>query len=313
MDFGRWGHERWVKNPGAWLCGMMLIGCSSHTDFTGGNGGSGGSIDTGAGAPAGGIADAGAPSGGASVAGAAGEAGMGGEAGASEVVPDISGRWAMILFEDPVGLQLEQHGSQLSGKGCDVFAPPLDDRTRPDMCGPITGSVHPSGTSFGFEFTNGGTIAYQYLAKEVMVSADGQRMTGLFHDTWHWEENPMTWLRLADDEKWLPYPPQPEPYKQGNYDLRLTDADGDEYSADQAYLVHYVFSSFNGPFGSFWHTEIHQDSPDGPLLVGPVPMTSPELAVSLIVDVKGGRFTRFQATTGSGHHYTFSASLPDAP
>ncbi len=302
------GHQRGVKAIGAWFYGVLLVGCGAHVESSAANGGTSGTAG-GTSSAAGASADAAAPAGGTSAGGAdVSEPGQAGEAG--EAVPDISGRWAMVLFEDPVGLQVVQRGSQLSGKGCDVGAPPLQDETR-DLCGPLMGAIRPSGAAFGFTFTSG--VQYQYLAKDVTVSADGQRMTGHFHGSYDWMPFPVAWLRLADDEAWLPYPEQPEPYRQGVYDLRLTDADGDEYSNEQVYIVHFVFGSFNGPFGSFWHTEIHRDTPDGPLLVGPVPMTQPELAVSLSVDVKDGHFTRFQALTGSGHHYTFSASVEAAP
>ncbi len=207
----------------------------------------------------------------------------------------------MFDFEDPVGVQLVQNGAQLTGDGCAGGVPPREDSTWDTYCGAVSGTVAGRKAMFGFHFQN-----YDYLA-ETVVSADGTRMTGRFHGASDWMPYPMAWLRAEDGQHWLPLPAYPPQFENANYELQLTDSDGDEYAPGQTYVMHYFRSSFGGDLGSFWYSEISQASPDGPLVVGPVALTQPQLAVAMSVDIDNGHFTRFQATTGSGHHYAFSA------
>ena len=102
----------------------------------------------------------------------------GGDAGSTEPQPyekptvDISGRWGLFFFEDPVGVQLFQAGNQLSGTGCDVGAPPLNDPTTARLCGDIVGTVSANKAYFGFHFDS-----YDYIA-DVTVSLDGKTHDG---------------------------------------------------------------------------------------------------------------------------------------
>jgi len=67
--------------------------------------------------------------------------------------------------------------------------------------------------------------------------------------------------------------------------------------------------AIGGDLGAFWSSEMTRPDPDGPLAVGPVPMTTPELPVSLTIAMHGEAFPEVEAVTGSGHHYTFTAAL----
>jgi hypothetical protein len=118
----------------------------------------------------------------------------------------------------------------------------------------------------------------------------------------------MAWRRVADGEAWLPLP-DTLPAAQ-TVDLRLTEADPEatEYVPGKVYRVYYSRASFGGDLGSFAYSETKQASPDAPIIAGPVPITAPELPVSMVVQVQDTQFTEFQVVTGSGHHFTFSAS-----
>ena len=63
-----------------------------------------------------------------------------------------------------------------------------------------------------------------------------------------------------------------------------------------------------GDLGAFWPTEIVRMSPSGPILVGPVSMTTPELPVSMTIELQGASIAQVTAVTGSGHTYVFAAS-----
>lgn len=250
-------------------------------------------------------------------AGVAGTVGVGGSAGAAPVEPppvDVAGRWALFVFDDPVGVQLSQNAEQLTGFGCAAGAPPLHEPSLGDYCGDITGEVHGSAARFWFPVELGGM--YPYTA-ETIVSADRQRMTGYFKGigevSW-----PTAWLRVADGERWLPWDTtlEQDPLV-GAYDLTLesTDAGADEYSSDQTYRLYFRGESIASDLGSFWHTEMQAGGPGQPILVGPVSTTAPELAIALRLETnaESQSITRVHARSGSEHNYVFSAARDTSP
>jgi hypothetical protein len=116
-------------------------------------------------------------------------------------------------------------------------------------------------------------------------------------------------VRVADDQIWLSYPELTDATLTGSYDLNLKDPPpGDEYELGQTYMLYYYKGELYGTLGAFWHTEIAQPASGGPLQVGPVSATTPELAVSMTIDVDQYGFTQVEAITGSGHAYLFSAT-----
>lgn len=239
---------------------------------------------------------AGSSSGGSVTAGgdAAGSAGEAPEL----LAADITGRWGLFDFEDPVGVQLTQTGTLLGGRGCDVGAPPLAE-DHPEYCGPISGSVSGQQAKFGFHFQGS-----DYLT-EVTVSADGQRMTGRFHGAADWMPQPMAWLRVPDGELWLT---TPKSSGQQRYSLELVRADGDEYTAEPNewnLLDFWYHGGISSPLGAFWNTETRLSADGSTLDVGPVPLTTPELAVSMSIHIEQDELTDLTAITGSGHHYEF--------
>jgi hypothetical protein len=243
---------------------------------------------------------------------AAGAPGAAGSAGAAPVEPppvDVAGRWALFVFDDPVGVQLSQHGEVLTGTGCAAGTPPHQDVYVADYCGAITGEVHGSAARFWFPIELGGMHPY---TAETIVSADRQRMTGHFMGigdvSW-----PTAWLRVADGEPGLPWDSalEQDPLV-GIYDLTLQSADAgaDEYSTAQTYRLYFRGEGIASDLGSFWHTEMQAGGPGQPILVGPVPMTAPELATALRLETNGESqsITSVHAVTGSGHSYEFSAA-----
>jgi hypothetical protein len=260
--------------------------------------------------------DADTTSGGASTTGGASAAGgaavVAGAAGANdagstgtEIEPppaDVSGRWALFIFEDPVGVQLIQNGEKLTGMGCAGGTPPGVETK--SFCGEISGDVHGQHAEFWFHFDRS-----TYLADTVM-SVDGQRMTGYFHgmDDVPWST---AWLRVPDGQRGLPADPSAgAPQLHGRYQLSLDFADdgGTEYTTARSYVFRYVDrEGIASELGSFLHTEIHS-ALDGSLEVGPVPLTSPELAQALKIETNADGITGVWATTGSAHNYHFSAA-----
>jgi hypothetical protein len=91
--------------------------------------------------------------------------------------------------------------------------------------------------------------------------------------------------------------------------LESADGRGDEYSTDEPYWLSFRSEGIASHLGSFWHTEIQAGSPEQPILVGPVPMTAPELATALRIETnaEGESITRVHATTGSKHNHVFRA------
>jgi hypothetical protein len=238
-------------------------------------------------------------------------AGAGGSAGSvtdPEPVPpaQIAGRWAMFNFEDPVGVQLAQSGHVLTGSGCASGAPPLTE-TATVFCGAIKGEVVGSVATFGFPFEPN----YYYHA-QTTVSKDGQRMTGRFHAIGDLDY-PTAWLRLADDQAFLPQArsarANDDPLS-GAYLIKVIAASpgGSDYEIDKAYRLNYFRHGLSGDLGSFWHSEATDPFEGSPIRVGPVAETAPELPTAIELDFKDDNFTEIRATTPTGHTYTFRPS-----
>jgi hypothetical protein len=209
----------------------------------------------------------------------------------------------MFAFEDPLGVSLIPRGTALIGEGCASGAPPPDDL---QVCGPVIGNSTEQHASFAIQFFDG----TEYRA-EVTVSADGQRMTGRFKGTGDWFPYPshsMTWLRVADGEPWL-VRDRTERAEDGNYDLFLIEAadGGQEFTRDQVYRFSQRQGVISGSLGAFWHTESRLSFSGNSREVGPVPVTAPELAVSMSIQQADGVVQEISAVTGSGHHYRFRA------
>lgn len=264
---------------------------------------------------------------GATSAGGITSAGTGGSAGtpvdASPPI-DISGRWAMFNFEDPVGVLLSESSTgTLMGRGCAVYAPrgvsdggPDLTPQGPSLCGGITGSVSGNQASFRFSFSDYSSGTY---ATEVTISSDGQRMAGFFHVGDYDSSFRVSWLRVPPDQLWLvqPYQSFDPDALEGSYSLTLSSVEASangatEYVPGKTYKLSYWRHAIGGDLGSFWQTEASAPTAVGPLRVGPVPATAPELPTEMSLDFDEQGFTRVAATTGSGHTYVFGATK-DAP
>lgn len=294
-------------HPGLGLFGLLLTACGGQalkpsSDEPSPQGGGAGL----AGAPAS------AQAGNSGSAGGIGPlAGAGGSAGSvtdPEPVPpaQIAGRWAMFNFEDPVGVQLAQSGSVLTGSGCASGAPPLTELAKV-FCGAIKGEVVGNAATFGFPFEPN-----NYYRAETTVSKDGQRMTGRFHAIGDLD-NPTAWLRLADDQAFLPQAQSPRALDDplsGAYLVKVIAASpgGSDYEVDKSYRLNYFHHGLSGALGSFWHSEATDPFEGSPIRVGPVAETAPELPTAIELDFEEDNFTEIRATTPKGHTYTFRAS-----
>jgi len=246
--------------------------------------------------------------------GATGQGGAGGgTAGAAGVAPptvDVSGRWGLFVFEDPVGVLVSQAADgTITGRGCTSGAPGVvpAQPEKPDTfygCAPLSGRV--SGREAWFAF---GT-PYEYRAR-VVVSADSQRMTGTLTASGATILVPLAWRRVAEDALWLD---RGDFMRAGSmddrYELTLIPEEsvGTEFVAGTPYPIVYREHTIFGTLGSFWTDEISAVAAGSPLRVGPVPGTAPALPHSLSLDFDGAGFTGVTANTPSGGRYRFAVA-----
>jgi hypothetical protein len=259
---------------------------------TPGNGGAAGN-DTGGngGASAGGMG------------GASGLAGGGGTAGAPAAALDISGRWALFGFEDPVAVELQQTGTVLAGSGCCTG---FQSDVPLDCCGSVTGQCADRRASFGFSFWGG---TYEY-ATDAFVSADGSRMAGTFSRI----DTPVAWIRLKPTDSTLlradPVVEKAMSDRGASYDLVVTDTTpaGDDFSPQQTYHIFIRAEDVGGALGAFWAGEAAWNASEQTLVVGPVPETAPGLPVALRLRFDGNLLTSVDATMVSQATYHFRAT-----
>lgn len=303
---------------GILIAALSILGCGSTAGSlappgaTGGTNGSGGTTVMGTG----GVGAGGSPgSAGMNTGGASGGSAGSTPTGPGDVAPplvDISGRWGMFGFEDPVGVALVQAADgTLSGRGCVAGAPGSsgpDMLVFPELCGPVTGEVRGRSASFGFTFPL--TVAGTRYATRVTVSNDSRRMTGLFgtaeSDLFH----PVGWLPVASDSSSLPYKSGPYAHASafGAYQLTLVadESVGTEFVAGPTYLLVYDRGSITGDLGLFWQSEV--STAGGAVRAGPVPPTALALPVALALELTSDAIRRVGATTASGGRYTFTAA-----
>ncbi len=216
--------------------------------------------------------------------------------------PDLSGRWAMFAFEDPVAVELQQTGDVLAGRGC---CSGLGPDPGLNCCGPVTGEITARLASFGFSFDLGGPYVY---ATEASVSADGQRMTGTFSRT---TTRPIAWVRLGPGENFLP---EPAPAlvealypRGGGYMLTVSDSGGVDFAFRAMYRLNVHYRSVSGDLGSFWSGEMTWNAGEQTLVVGPVPETDSSRPVEMRLHFDGNTLTSVDAMMGSGVKYIFEA------
>jgi hypothetical protein len=173
----------------------------------------------------------------------------------------------------------------------------------------VSGSAHGTQATFAYQF------AYGDYVMTTTISADGARMTGRMSDKGIMMPYPVAWVPLKDGEQWLPGPYDSADEAKDSYDLAMISADAGatEYVPGRAYSLFYIHGAphggIGGDLGAFSYLELSQAGADGALQAGPVSFTEPQLAVSLTVQVQNDLFTKIVATTGNGHHFTFTATL----
>lgn len=244
--------------------------------------------------------------------GAAGSAGTGGHetggsGGASVPGPDVSGRWAMFAFEDPVAVDLHAIDGAIAGDGC---CGGLGPQTPSFCCGAVNGQIVGRHVTFGFTFNFGPEVTYW---TDAFVSADGQRMAGRFNAVSPVDQ-PIAWVRIEPADAWLP---RPDPAvtavlttRSARYALVLSDDPpaGNDFSAQQTYRLAVSDRFVYGDLGSFWDREMSWSAGEQTLIVGPVPETAPGLPVALSLRFDGTMLTSVEAALPSGTRYHFQAA-----
>jgi hypothetical protein len=228
---------------------------------------------------------------------------------------DISGRWAMFAFEDPVAVEITQNGNTLSGTGCYAGLPTPDDPSLPSsFCAGLTGVIEGRHAQFAF------ASAWAPYAADVFASADGQRMAGRFHDVDAWG-SPYAWLRIGPTDRGLPTPAPGglEDVVQtlsGEYVLsplgapppgvELSASTPNQYVLSVRVLGHAALVL--GTLGAFRAGELSWNATEQVLVAGPVPLTSPNLPTEVRLHFDGSSLVDVQATMPSGTAYRFSAT-----
>lgn len=285
------------------LVAVAAQGCHSGGQLSGARN-DGGSLDT-TGPSSGGAA--GEVVGGTPGSGGSGGQATGGTGGVAVPGPDVSGRWAMFAFEDPVAVFLDQTNTALAGNGCCAG---LRDVPTGGCCGAVTGQVAGRSASFGFPVSVLGQSTY---STQVFVSADGQRMAGTFTlggpDTLK-----VAWVRIGPTDPWLPSADRALSdvmlMRAAGYALTLSDnpAAGRDYSAQQIYGLSVLDRFVSGDLGVYWDREMSWHADEQTLVVGPVPETAPGLPVALWLHFDGSTLASVEAAMASGVRYRFVAT-----
>jgi hypothetical protein len=201
---------------------------------------------------------------------------------------DISGSWAMFVFEDPVVVEIRQRGSTLSGTGCCTADGDI-------CCGDLTGTIADREATFSFP---AGAGAPDYTAT-VRISEDLERLGGDFA-AGDLEVGKMAWVKPALGSGWLPADAALArsfgAERRGFYELVLSSARVGRFEPLVPYeLVLDVQPSrvvLRGDLGPFHTGEMTYDTGTETLLAGPVPATDPAFAEELTLEFSGPDLTR---------------------
>lgn len=224
----------------------------------------------------------------------------------------LSGNWGLFVFDEPVAVRLERQGDELTGFGCCI----PDAAAEAFCCGRVTGSVRGNKISFSFPLAS----RQESYRADVVWSEDGARMGGeFFRDQEDSAESSpavkSAWLRYDSDERnWLDRNPDlaNELSALHNPIVRLSrvSSEGDGFVYDTDYQLVTSRDGLGGDLGPFWGTEISVRSSDGAIVAGPVPVTDPDLPVSLVLRRDGAQLLDIEATLPSGASYLFDVA-PD--
>lgn len=222
---------------------------------------------------------------------------------APDAPANVSGRWAMFGFEDPVGVQLSQDAGVLGGIGCGVGVAPA---MRASYCSPISGTISGSNLKFAFKST-ADILPGDYLA-DLVVAADGKRMAGHFgigssinDQLW------FAWLPVQGDDFWLNVPEGDAHYGSGSLALKLSTAEANDPRFDPNAVYEVTFGAYGliGDLGAFFLSEMKLGA-SGLIEAGPVSQTVPELPVYVSIASQGNAYSSVTARLGNGHTFTFN-------
>ena len=215
---------------------------------------------------------------------------------------DVGGRWAMLGFEDPVAVDLDQGGDAIQGRGCCIGFP---GDTEISCCGPVTGQIVDRRASFGFAFDHGGE-PYVY-STDAFVSSDGKRMAGTFSRG----GVQVAWVRIGTYAPYLPPPNSAlESVTTGHYALVLSDdpGAGSDFSPQATYALSVSAQFVSGHLGAFWSGEMAWNADQRTLVVGPVPETAPGLPVAMSLRFDATALASVEVVMASGARYRFQAT-----
>jgi hypothetical protein len=222
---------------------------------------------------------------------------------------NVSGRWAMFGFEDPVGVALSQSEGALSGIGCGVGTPPA---SKASYCSAdLTGTIAGGSVKFDFKST-ADILPGRYLA-DLVASKDGKRMAGRFGigtsvSTELW----IAWLPVqGNDDFWLPVAESEPSLGSGQFELRLSSAEAGDPSFDSQATYWIAFGPYGlvGELGAFFLSEMRRVG--NGVEAGPVSPTVPELPVYVSFTGPGSAYTSVTARLSNGHTFTFDV-LPSS-
>ena len=221
------------------------------------------------------------------------------DAGAPPI--SIDGIWDVAGFVDPMQLQIDQRGTELTGMGCLGGLPPSGTL---NYCGPIVGQLE--GRQVQLDFT-GNRTHYRVRA---WVSAAGDRIAGAFdleRTDGFTRLTPSVLSRHADLSAWVPGT-NVESLPRSGHVLRWSSSPVDHGEFDTALLYHVTTQSqwAYGSFGSFWRREMVVEPGGLSWVAGPVPDTDPSLPtrVEQIATADG---VQVVVETHSGGRYVFSS------
>ena len=230
----------------------------------------------------------------------------GGHIGSGGIRPDLSGRWAMFRWADPVAVEIHQAGTDIEGTGCCGGFRSASSDLR--CCQALKGQTTGRRAWFGFSFDE---LTQTHLyATDVFVSAD-DRMTGTFSQS-AWPEG---W---GADRALGPRPPgcgSGDPGGHGDraglYTLALSgdSASGGDFIAQTPYAFNVGGGFVNGELGPYWGSEMSWSAADHTLAIGPVPGTAPGLPIALWLRFDEMTLSSVEVAMASGLHYRFQAAV----
>jgi hypothetical protein len=253
--------------------------------------------------------DAAGSSGGAELGTAGGaELGTAGGAGTRDEPSLFDGYWAVIGFEDPVGVGLHSEAGNITGYGCCAGFGDLAF----DCCGEAMGVQQGNVALFQIHINQ---PAYASYGLEMVVAADGSRMTGRIGlEVPRVGPVAMVPYTPTDTQGWLTHDDaelaRATQAIEGGHELVLTTPNPETEGLSEGEPYGFRLQGGNpailrSDLGSFWAGEMQWSADDMTLTVGPVAETEAMLAITLVLQYDEPGLVRVLATMPSGEELLF--------